>query len=368
MSRIKEKLENRRRRESREEPRAGAPEVQASHASAALSPAASLPAVSPLSAPRPPTPEYGVDDVQKPLPETVVSPLSPASSPDFPGAPKATTIPRKAVGAPGGQLRHAKSTPSLKSETSNPGLAAPPPPPPPPVGLPTSPAPDRERGANQVQPLSARTSSSSGDDGRPAAGVTPREPPPSADLHGSHRRDPWSRSPTRERERKPTPETGSIDTLRPPFRRPDHGLAIEEELPLREPDPNQPDTTDNPGAALFPRNWYTPLPADTILDARPLTDRHFRCLTGHRYMTANRQRTNPIACRTCGHKDRNAECYICSACHLNVCSGCSGLLRRFRGDLRQVLQHVEERNKARPEFAPVPESAEESATAAILED
>jgi hypothetical protein len=45
-------------------------------------------------------------------------------------------------------------------------------------------------------------------------------------------------------------------------------------------------------------------------------------------MTANRQRHNPVACRTCGHVDRNAECYICSACALNVCSGCVAVLRR----------------------------------------
>jgi hypothetical protein len=120
-------------------------------------------------------------------------------------------------------------------------------------------------------------------------------------------------------------------------------------LPLREADPNQPDHTDHPGAALFPRNWYKPSPANGddnthIPDARPLTDRHYRCLTQHRYMTANKQRTNPVACRTCGHKDRNAECYICSACHLNVCSGCAGLLKRFKGDLRLVLREVREKN------------------------
>jgi hypothetical protein len=59
-------------------------------------------------------------------------------------------------------------------------------------------------------------------------------------------------------------------------------------------------------------------------------------------MTAARQRVNPVACRTCGTKERTAECYICSACHLNVCSGCNVRLRRLRGDLGQVLQQIKQ--------------------------
>ncbi|KAG7290472.1 hypothetical protein NEMBOFW57_000474 [Staphylotrichum longicolle] len=141
-------------------------------------------------------------------------------------------------------------------------------------------------------------------------------------------------------------ETGSIETLKqPPVRpqpsNPNADFASPEDAPLREPDPSQPDTTDNPGAALFPRNWYTPLPADApIPDARPLTERHYRCLTRHRYLTANRQRRNPLACRVCGHKDRNAEAWICSACYLNVCEGCKGALGKLRGDLDAVLGAV----------------------------
>jgi hypothetical protein len=163
---------------------------------------------------------------------------------------------------------------------------------------------------------------------------------------------------------KPISETGSIETVKPMFRRPDTFVPIEE-LPLKEPDPNQPDTTDNPGAARFPRNWYTPLPPDQILDARPLEEKHFRCLTNHRYMTRSRQRTNPIACRTCGHKDRYAECFICSACHLNVCPGCNELLRRSKGDLGRVLGQIKEKQAAGPAR---PHAADESATASILEE
>ena len=353
-SRIKEKLRNERRRESDSEAKQNAPEVQVTKTDEAPSPAASsLPTVSPLSAARLPTPDYGTNDVKSPLPATVISPLSPASTPELAGEKKAL-VPRKPISPTESQLRHAKSTPSLSVQTRNPGLAVQSP-----IGLPKSPRPDR--GANQAQlPPPPRT----GEINQPSPTIPHRGPTSPTDSQGPYQKGPWDQ--THSRGVRSVSETGSIETVKPyaPYRRPDSRQSpIEEQpLPLREHDPNQPDTTDNPGAALFPRNWYTPRPADEIPDARPLTDRQFRCLTNHRYMTANRQRTNPIGCRTCGHKDRNAECYICSACHLNVCSGCTGLLRRFRGDLRAVLREVEEKKAEKTAMT------EESATATILEE
>ncbi|KXX76471.1 hypothetical protein MMYC01_207912 [Madurella mycetomatis] len=340
VSRIKEKLGNRRHK-SRDDRNVNGAEAQILHTAATLSPPASQLSVSPLSPPRLPTPEYGTNEAKSQPVSTIVSPVSPASSPEPPDEPN-PVVAGSAAEPSQGQLRHAKSTPSLASGAGNPGLGVQLP-----TGLPTSPAPERERGRDQTQPP-ARTPSSGTDDMRPVSAAT------RSDVQSSNG------------SLKPISETGSIETLKPMFRRPPDAYMALEELPLREPDPNQPDATDNAGAVRFPRNWYTPLPADEILDPRPLADKHYQCLTGHRYMTANRQRTNPIGCRTCGHKDRNAECYICSACHLNVCSGCSGLLRRFRGDLRQVLRQVKEKKAAemieRQHF-----EFEESATAAILE-
>jgi hypothetical protein len=69
-------------------------------------------------------------------------------------------------------------------------------------------------------------------------------------------------------------------------------------------------------------------------------------MTQHRYMTANKQRVNPVACRTCGLVDRERECFICSACHLNVCAGCVGVLRRWKGELGGVVKEVEGRRFA----------------------
>ncbi|KAK3302058.1 uncharacterized protein B0T15DRAFT_403455 [Chaetomium strumarium] len=370
-SRVKEKLHigKTTKRESAEEADKKIQEAQVKSAVTAG------PTISPLSAQRLPSP----------LSDTALSPLALSVSPELPG--EAKPVARKPVGAPDAQIRHAKSIPTLAPESKNLGLG---------VrtlaGLPTSPRPDLSKDANQKQyiPYSpppagnqapsqtqfpARASSREDGD-QSAQPPTPRqEPSPVAALPAMPQRNPEPQNPSAGGLKRAISEAGSVETVKAPpaaaaskppvIREPDHipSLALDNHrhsdnhqndlLPLREPDPNQPDHTDHPGAALFPRNWYNPSPAlggdDNnnnmhIPDARPLTDRHYRCLTQHRYMTANKQRTNPVACRTCGHKDRNAECYICSACHLNVCSGCAGLLKRLKGDLRAVLREVGGKN------------------------
>ncbi|KAK0748656.1 hypothetical protein B0T21DRAFT_357010 [Apiosordaria backusii] len=314
VSHVKDKL----RRKGHESP----PSANAS------SPATSLPVVSPLSAQRLPTPEYGSNDVKSPVLDMAVSPISPAITPELPSEqrPPSPPVPRNTLGPSEHTLRQAKSSPSLAPKASNSGLNGRSP-----IGLPSSPV--RNRFANPPHSARFRTDEGSGFGGPnrrdPAGGPLPELQPPFPREPRSGPQSPaWG---------KPISENGSEITLRAPPIRPEFL-----DYPLREPNPNAPDKTDNPGAALFPRNWYTPLPADEILDARPLGDKHFRCITNHKIMTAGKQRNNPIACRTCGHKDRNAECYICSACHLNVCSGCSGLLKRNRGDLGVVLRAVEQ--------------------------
>ncbi|KAK0666013.1 hypothetical protein QBC41DRAFT_231593 [Cercophora samala] len=299
-------------------------------AKASSSPSSSLPVVSPLSAQRLPTPEYGANDIKSPVMDMAVSPISPAITPELPNEqrPPPPPIPRSALGPPEHALRHARSSPNLAPKASNGGLNARLP-----NGLPSSPVPSRDRFANPPHSARFRADSASGFGGPnrrdPAGGHLPELQPP-------FQRQPQSR-PQSPGWGKPVSEDGSVITLRaaPPPIRPEFW-----DYPLREHDPNAPDETDNPGAALFPRNWFTPAPADEILDARPLEEKHFRCITNHKIMTAGRQRNNPIGCRTCGHKDRNGECYVCSGCWLNVCSGCVGLLRRSKGDLGEVVRVV----------------------------
>ncbi|KAK4165289.1 hypothetical protein QBC43DRAFT_208738 [Cladorrhinum sp. PSN259] len=302
------------------------------HRPVIMSPAKSLASVSPLSAQqRLPTPDYGAHDIQSPQLDVVVSPVSPALTPELPGDQKPPPpIPRKTLGpALEPRIRHAKSSPNLAPNPSNSALNGARSP-----GLPASPAPGRDRGAShsQVPPLSAGAR-------RDPTGYPDFYPPPPPVPASYYQGSPRSRPQTPTGRGKPVSETGSEVTVKaPPPPRPEWM-----DYPLREPDPNGPDETNNPGAALFPRNWYTPLGPEEVLDAKPLEAKHFRCITNHRIMTAGKQKSNPIACRLCGHKDRNAECYICSSCHLNVCSGCTGHLRRFKGDLESVLQAIEEK-------------------------
>ncbi|KAL2188827.1 hypothetical protein L209DRAFT_741840 [Thermothelomyces heterothallicus CBS 203.75] len=379
-SRVKENLETVKRGRSGEEELSS----QGTGPAATLSSAASA-AVSSASAARLPTPEHGVNDAHSPLPDTTVLPMSPASSPRPTGETK--PIIRKAVGAPGAQLRHAKSSQSLAPGPEGTGLGVRSP-----AALPMSPRPD----VNQIQKQTQPPAPPGADNGKASsqAQILPVSPTPDRDQTSSQKhyipysppadqnkasapaqpaapslqsdevarsspaaptgassgntstqfaaRQTLSQDPIREPIRpRAFSETESIETVKPRQRHEIQPVLIDSFPSADFTSTLGGDHTDHPGAARFPRGWYTPLPADTIPDARPLTQRHYACLTQHRYMTANRQRTNPVACRTCGHKDRNAECYICSACYLNVCSGCVAVIRRCKGDLRAVLKEVE---------------------------
>ena len=265
-----------------------------------------------------PTPEYEKNDIKSSIVETVVSPVSPASSPELASETK-SVIQRKAVGGGG-------------TKVNNVGLPGRPT-----AGLPATPAANRARAPSQPQQFSARSTSITGNDQRPTDLTVQKQwelqPHPVVD------------------ELKAGSDTGSIDSDATVRVRPyDNASVIAPSLTLTVPPVNEADeeesTTDHPGAALFPRNWYRREVGVKILDAAPLTDKHYRCLTNHRYMTANKQRYNPIACRTCGNKDRNADCFICSACSLNICPTCNGNLRRFRGDLKQLLRVIKESKSA----------------------
>ncbi|KAK1751736.1 hypothetical protein QBC47DRAFT_74889 [Echria macrotheca] len=312
-----------------------------------------VPAVSPMkSMPnmaspvvRLPTPDYESSDIKHPMVETIVSPVSPASSPELPS--DATSSSSKGATDAESQLRQAKSSPALIPKPAFAGR--------PPVGLPASPAANRKRTPNQSQ-FPARTSSRVGEQYRPTA-VSPRR-----DLAGpgvlpvpKQRDAQTQQAADAVRTVSENGSTASDETVKPRIAGID-AVSRSIDSVNNMPESNgleaeESDHTDHPGAALFPRNWYKPLPADEILDARPLEDKHFRCLTRHRYMTAARQRVNPIACRTCGYKDRVAECYICSACHLNICGGCNTQLRRCKGDLDQLLTQLKEKDSSVPEIA-----------------
>ncbi|KAK3322544.1 hypothetical protein B0H66DRAFT_554627 [Apodospora peruviana] len=314
---------------------------QYTHAPATVSSRKPLPnVVSPSSVARLPTPEYEKNDVKTTVPETIVSPVSPASSPELP-IDGNSGISRKAVDSGESKERLAN--------TNNTRLYAPRTP----VGPPSSPAAnrDRNRPTNQTS-FPARTSSRTGDQG---VGPAESRREPAGGFHEalqvSKQREQLygTNQPEELRAISEAGSAASDETLKTKDRNVSIGASLDASLPEPQPSEVEETTTDNPGAALFPRSWYAPLPADGVLDAQPLTDRHLRCLTNHRYMPANRQRYNPIACGTCGQRDRNADACICSGCHLNICVNCSVNLRRCRGDLYQLLQQIKERNASSDE-------------------
>ncbi|KAK0753374.1 hypothetical protein B0T18DRAFT_434154 [Schizothecium vesticola] len=304
-------------------------------------PLPSMPSPNPIV--RLPTPEYELSDVKNAIVETIVSPVSPASSPDLPTEPKSAGIPKPATETEN-PIRHAKSSPALAARPTFAGAAGRLP-----LGLPGSPAATRDRALDQPgqSPVVSR-----------------REPTGPSPLAFAKQRDPVPQArPNEQRTVSENGSTASDETLKPSM--PSFGAATYQQIQVPPAPPSEgtvteePETTDHPGAALFPRNWYKPLPADTVMDARPLESKHFRCLTQHRYMTTARQRVNPIACRTCGSRDRHADAHICSACSLNICTRCNAKLRRVRGDLERLLVQLQE--KAATEGEEGPQVARETA-------
>ncbi|KAM7202091.1 hypothetical protein V8F20_004545 [Naviculisporaceae sp. PSN 640] len=282
-----------------------------------------------------PTPDYENNEARGALSATVVSPVSPASSPELP-IDSSTVISPSLPHDPKQSINQVSDHNPALSNLNIPRQ---------PVGLPSSPAASRfqNRHPAPVQSFPARTSSKAKN---PSKDIEARqaamEVPASLQI-GTREAIPPPASNADEITRQagpPEPERPLQDKKNSA----ELGVSLDASLPGQQMAEGEVDEnmTDNPGAALFPRDWFSPLPADGVMDALPLTDRHFRCITSHRYMTANKQRYNPIACATCGHRDRLADAHICSACHLNVCGNCSVNLRRFRGNLHQLLDQIRE--------------------------
>lgn len=330
-----------------------------------------------------PTPDYGKDDVQSLVVEDARSPDSPAASPKLPfevrpaqatpASDAIQTIPRKAVGATSSEqaVRAVKTTPGLTDEGSD--TPAPPSLPPDgtstrttmpwsPLGSPGSPFPRDPRTAQDSSEPSRfplRMSSRAPEDNarpeqlahgglqvpiqRQAMGYGHPEhiKPVSAAGSGSTASDDTLRP---GQQPIPLPTSAQQKFLAP-------AMSPSELRPINEAlaQPNIPDeatTTDNPGAALFPRNWYEPTANDGVLNAVPLKKIHFDCLHKHRTMFPSSQQYNPISCATCGKKETKPETryWSCACCHLRVCGVCRNELHQcFRGNLQALVDDLERR-------------------------
>ncbi|KAK3340448.1 hypothetical protein B0H65DRAFT_528943 [Neurospora tetraspora] len=284
---------------------------------------------------RHPAPDYGqYEEVKQPTWEPDAPSVRQVPSTNTQGGNR-PAIQRKAIGGYDTQVRSVNDS-NLAPSENNAGLSVRSP-----VGLPASPVANRGRPverppAPNAAPFPTRTTSKTGNGYRPANNPTPQ-------IQVQDEYHQYSNGTVDHGSVSESGSAVSVETLKPPRRRyVDNEIAVisDEEEPEEQ---SWPERTDNPGVALFlkKKNWYAPLPADGVLDAPPLTDKHYRCLTSHKFMTPSRQRYNRIACRTCGER-QHVDCFICSACSLNICLPCAKSLKVFGGNLKQLLRHVEE--------------------------
>ncbi|CAG7554432.1 unnamed protein product [Fusarium equiseti] len=227
---------------------------------------------------RPPTPEYQKEDIKTPIVDSIVSPLSPASSPE-PAAQVSPELPddipqisppqhnQEPLKYTGSITRKAIPTPKLpspvedKSSSASPSLKNLSPP----VGsLPPSLTNSRGSGGSSGSDTAAPQVQS-------LAEVPSRFPP----------RDSSTRSnvPPRQLAAEHDPRLVSSDSQGPLYRGRDGTLYPEMKV-MQEYDPQ---------VAYFPKQSESPLAEGTIFKAPPLKKSHFSCYHGHKTMN---RRTN----------------------------------------------------------------------------
>jgi len=314
-----------------------------------------------LASRRPPTPEYGRDDVKTPIVERVVSPVSPVSPATSPGQPareikREVSIPRKAVGGP--ELKSMKSIPNISTETSS-GASS----------IPTisesvlgsisfanqtrpSPEeakfPDRSTSRPPVAPLGGGLPRSPA----PPGGGLPRSPAPPPKTHtpaasstSSAQQDSWQSSFQQQQKQQPAVSRESAETVRPTAQKPSIDTTIRPPLaassspnstvPARAALDTVPASPGHP--AYFPQTILRPkMAAASVFAAPPLRPAHYRCFTGHRDLLFSANESYAVACQACGGAD-NQPRFTCSFCSLRVCRSCRDGLRSCDGDLARLL-------------------------------
>lgn len=277
----------------------GGPGVTHKDSQSSLPRFAVFPATDNAPVQRLPTPEYDSGDLLKsPIVETIVSPVSPASSPDLPSerrqppvAPHEKPLPPPAT-----------STPGLSQKPSLQGLASRSP-----AGLPSNPAASRNEAPQPQNQFPARTTSKA----QPQTIAQPVQ------------------------KGRTLSETGSIETVKPHVR--DFAFSGNDYKPVAE-EPRETEYTDNPGAERFPRSWANQIPEGTIFQPVPISARHHGCITKHQLMHQCRNTFYPLACQACGLKDSSWR-FTCSSCNLRICKSCRTSLRKAGGDLHALREH-----------------------------
>ncbi|KAL0931823.1 uncharacterized protein CTRU02_212776 [Colletotrichum truncatum] len=269
--------------------------VGASHSDTALSPTQRLP-----------TPDYEKEDVKTPVVDTVVSPISPASSPK-PAADQATTeakppVPRKAVTER--NIHNAQSLPQMRAEQPVTNSEAPP-----------------TIKQFPVSPLSPESQAQ-----------FPARTTSNQQQQQQQQRAQWQ--PTGQEHVPKFAQQGG--DMRPASRdqRPRQGSGEYREL--REKDMPSADAR----SSAFP--LYTPEPPSpsVVYNALPIKDSMLDCYVRHRVMDRTRNRNYALTCQTCGKADTEDR-FKCQWCYVRMCTSCFKTFNSNRRDLRKLLAHLE---------------------------
>ncbi|KAJ0298831.1 hypothetical protein COL516b_009633 [Colletotrichum fioriniae] len=266
--------------------------VGTSHSDTALSPTQRLP-----------TPDYEKEDVKTPVVETIVSPVSPASSPE-PGREQSNgskpPIPRKAVTAR--NLHNAQSLPQMRADGPVTSSEAPP-------------TITRDFAVSPVSP-------------DPQNQLPPRAAPNKQQQQQQQQ----------QREYVPyAPAPGFAQgDMRPASRdqRPNQEPVEYRELKVKDLPPA------DPRASFFPMQGSEPPSPGMIYKALPLKESMLDCYVKHRTMDRTRNRNYALTCQTCGKADTEDR-YKCQFCYVRMCASCLQIFNSNRRDLRKLVAHLE---------------------------
>ncbi|KAJ0289100.1 hypothetical protein COL940_001701 [Colletotrichum noveboracense] len=272
--------------------------VGASHSDTALSPSQRLP-----------TPDYEKEDVKTPVVDTVVSPISPASSPE-PAAAEQTQqqpqqpIPRKAVTDRNNvhNVHNAKSLPQMRVDPPTTSSEAPP-------------TIARDFAVSPISPeaqqgqFPARNSSNQ-----------QQQQPPQQQQRGQ-----WLPA-----AREHAAQGGDMRRDQRPGQEP---------VEYREMKQQQ-DIPADPRASFFPITTPEPPSPSIVYSARPIKESMLDCYARHRTVDRTRNRNYALSCQTCGKADTEDR-FKCQWCYVRMCASCLTVFNRNGRDLRQLLAHLE---------------------------
>ncbi|KAK2057725.1 hypothetical protein LY76DRAFT_515597 [Colletotrichum caudatum] len=266
----------------------------ASHSDTALSPTQRLP-----------TPDYDKGDVKAPVVDNVVSPVSPAASPEPARDPASNeqklAVPRKAVTAR--DLHPAQSLPQIRADGPVTSNEAPP-------------TISKDFAVSPISPESKNQQPSPR-----SASLQQQQQQQQQQQHWQHQHKQqqqmgqWQQPATRDQR----PQQESVQ-----YRE----LKVED---LPPPDPR---------AAYFPKQSTAPPSPGTIFKALPIKESMFDCYVKHRTMDRTRNRNYALACQTCGKADTEDR-YKCQFCYVRMCGSCLQIFNNNRRDLRKLMAHLE---------------------------